>query len=69
MPEAENITAVAAAGGWVAASTDLHHLRLFSYAGAQRQPVAVPGQVVCLVGHEEKLGVIYHQGLGNYRSA
>ena len=67
LPEAEEALAIAAAQGWVAVATDTRNLRLFTVAGTQREVVSLPGPIVCLSGHKNRLLVVYHSGMGEYR--
>ncbi|XP_049775288.1 WD repeat and HMG-box DNA-binding protein 1 isoform X1 [Schistocerca cancellata] len=64
MPAGEEVLAVAAGQGWLAAATDIRNLRLFTSAGTQREVVSLPGPVVCLAGRQKQLMVVCHGGAG-----
>ncbi|PSN43420.1 WD repeat and HMG-box DNA-binding protein 1 [Blattella germanica] len=64
LPEGEEALAVAAGQGWVAVATDTRSLRLFTVAGTQREAASLPGPVVCLAGHKNRLLAVYHDGMG-----
>ena len=68
MPQNEDILAVAASGNWVAVATSSNFLRVFSYAGTQKQIISLPGPVVCMSGYEQKLLVVCHAGIGQLRN-
>ena len=68
MPEKEEVMVVCAGEGWIAAATDRRQLRLFSAAGVQREVLSLPGPVLTLSGHGDRLMVAVHTGaplLGN----
>jgi hypothetical protein len=67
LPEGEEALAIAAGKGWVAVATDTRNLRLFTVAGTQREVISLPGPVVCIVGHRNRLLVICHNGMGKSR--
>jgi chromosome transmission fidelity protein 4 len=60
MPECEEIQAIAAGDSFVAAATDAGIIRFFTTMGTQREVVALPGQVLALAAHDNKLAVAYH---------
>lgn len=60
MPECEEIQAIAAGDCFVAAATDAGIIRFFTTMGAQREVVALPGQVLALAANDNKLAVAYH---------
>ncbi|XP_076442996.1 WD repeat and HMG-box DNA-binding protein 1-like [Babylonia areolata] len=64
MPDGEVIRAVAAGEGWVAAVTSCRNVRLFTVGGVQLSTFTLPGPVVCLTGHRQRLMAIYHAGMG-----
>lgn len=67
LPEGEEALAIAAGKGWVAVATDTRNLRLYTVAGTQREVISLPGPVVCVAGHRNKLLVIFHNGMGKSR--
>ncbi|KAG7162954.1 WD repeat and HMG-box DNA-binding protein 1-like [Homarus americanus] len=64
MPEEEDILAVCLGTDWVAVATDRRNLRIFSTSGIQRDLISIPGPVVCIVGSEDQLMLIFHNGMG-----
>ncbi|XP_069678187.1 WD repeat and HMG-box DNA-binding protein 1 [Periplaneta americana] len=64
LPEGEEALAISAGQGWVAVATDTRNLRIFTVAGTQREVISLPGPVVCLSGHRNKLLAIFHSGMG-----
>lgn len=64
LPPGESAVAVAIGKSWLAVATDSLNLRILCIAGTQRQVLAVPGTLVCLAGHKDKLLVIFHRGVG-----
>ncbi|XP_046384284.1 WD repeat and HMG-box DNA-binding protein 1 [Ischnura elegans] len=64
MPEGEEVVAVGAGAGWAAVATNSYSLRFFTIGGCQREVMSIPGQVVCLTGHEHFLVVVFHGGIG-----
>jgi hypothetical protein len=67
LPEGEEALAIAAGKGWVAVATDTRNLRLLTVAGTQREVISLPGPVVCVAGHRNRLLVIFHSGMGKSR--
>ncbi|XP_021932631.1 WD repeat and HMG-box DNA-binding protein 1 isoform X1 [Zootermopsis nevadensis] len=64
LPEGEEALAIAAGKGWLAVATDTRNLRLFTVAGTQREVVSLPGPVVCVAGHRNRLLTVFHNGMG-----
>jgi len=64
LPEGESAVGIGIGADWFAVATSLRHLRVFGLAGTQRQVLSLPGPVVCLVGMNNKLMVIFHAGIG-----
>lgn len=60
MPNCEEILCVAASVKMVAVATDARFLRIFSAMGTQREVIALPGPVVALAAHEDRIVVAYH---------
>ena len=56
--------AVTAGDGWVAAATSLRNVRLFTVGGVQCLTFTLPGPVVCLTAHRQRLMAVYHAGMG-----
>ncbi|MCO5611416.1 hypothetical protein L7F22_065669 [Adiantum nelumboides] len=63
LPAEEEVRAVAVGLGWVAATTSLNYLRIFSEAGLQMAVLSLQGPVVTMVGHQEVLAVATHAAL------
>ncbi|MCO5577428.1 hypothetical protein L7F22_031260 [Adiantum nelumboides] len=59
----EEVRAVAVGLGWVAATTSLNYLRIFSEAGLQMAVLSLQGPVVTMVGHQKVLAVATHAAL------
>lgn len=62
LPSEEEATAVAVGFSWVAASTSLNYLRVFSEGGLQTSVLSLEGPVVTMAGHQELLAVVTHAG-------
>jgi chromosome transmission fidelity protein 4 len=60
MPDCEEIQAIAAGDSFVAAATDAGFIRFFTPMGTQREAVVMPGQVLALAAHDNKLAIAYH---------
>lgn len=60
MPNCEEILCVAASTKLVAVATDARFLRLFSAMGTQREIVSLPGPVLSLAAHGDRILVAYH---------
>lgn len=60
MPNCEEILCVAASSKLVAVATDARLLRIFSAMGTQREVVSLPGPVVALAAHDDRIVVAYH---------
>ncbi|KAK3792342.1 hypothetical protein RRG08_046651 [Elysia crispata] len=63
MPEGENIQAITVSDKWAALATDSRTIRIFSIGGLQRHVFTLPGDVVSLASHRDRLLVAYHRGL------
>ena len=55
--------AVALGDSWVAMATNLNMLRLFSIGGIQQNILCLPGPVVAMVAHKQKLCIAYSSTL------
>lgn len=55
--------AVALGDGWVAVATSLKMLRLFSLGGIQQNILCLPGPVVAMAAHKQKLCIAYSSTL------
>ncbi|CAG5121904.1 unnamed protein product [Candidula unifasciata] len=64
MPEGEDIQAITVAETWAAVATSLRNVRIFSIGDLQCQVFSLPGIVVALASHENKLLAVYHKGMG-----
>lgn len=62
LPNCEEIVALAASDKLVAVGTDTRFVRIFSYMGNQREILSVPGPIVAMSSHQNKLMVVYHSG-------
>lgn len=62
MPSKENIVCIAVGLGWIAVATNKQTLRLFTVGGLQKEVISVPGRVVTIGGHGDRLVVVYHFG-------
>lgn len=60
MPNCEEILCVAASSKLVAVATDARFLRIFSAMGTQREIVSLPGPVVAVAAHDDRIAVAYH---------
>lgn len=60
MPNCEEILCVAASSKLVAVATDARLLRIFSAMGTQREVVSLPGPVVALAAHDDRIVVAFH---------
>jgi chromosome transmission fidelity protein 4 len=60
MPEGEEIMAIACSREWVAVATDRRRLRLYTASGMQRDVLSLPGPVVALAGHGDRLVIVVH---------
>ncbi len=63
MPKGEEVMALCCADHWVAAATDRRRLRLLTSGGLQRAIVSIPGPIVSMAGHGEKLLIVVHGGM------
>ena len=57
---------MASGTGWCAAYTDAGYIRIFSQDGVQKQVIQQSSLVVTMVGYENMLAIIYHNGLPVY---
>lgn len=60
MPNLEEILCVAASSKLVAIATDSRFLRIFSAMGTQREIISIPGPVVAIAAHDDRIIVAYH---------
>ena len=60
LPGKEEVMAVGAGQGWVAAATDRRQLRLMTVSGMQREVLSLPGPIVALSGWGDRLIVAVH---------
>lgn len=63
LPNCEEIVALTASDKLVAVGTDTRFVRIFSYMGNQREILCVPGPIVALSSHQNRLMVVYHSGV------
>lgn len=61
MPNCEEILCVAASSKLVAVATDARLLRIFSVIGTQREVLSIPGPVVSLAAHKDRIAIAYHR--------
>ncbi len=62
LPAGEDVMTLCAGKGWVAAVTDMRQLRVFTASGMQLKVLSLPGPVVAMAGHGDKLVVAVHNG-------
>ena len=55
--------AITVSDNWAAIATTTRTLRIFSIGGLQRHVFTLPGDVVALASHRDKLLIVYHRGL------
>lgn len=63
LPNCEEIVALTASEKLVAVGTDTRFVRIFSSMGNQREMLCVPGPIVAMSSHQNKLMVVYHSGI------
>jgi chromosome transmission fidelity protein 4 len=59
MPKKEEIKAIAQGDDWIAVATSHHFLRIISLGGIQQQLFSIPGPVITLAAHGEKLAIVF----------
>ncbi|XP_067633364.1 WD repeat and HMG-box DNA-binding protein 1 isoform X2 [Eurosta solidaginis] len=59
-PDCESTEALVATNKLVGVVTSMYFLRLYTVMGTQREIITIPGPVVTLAGHEDRLMVVYH---------
>ncbi|XP_017473483.1 PREDICTED: WD repeat and HMG-box DNA-binding protein 1 [Rhagoletis zephyria] len=59
-PDCESTEALIATNKLVGVATSMQFLRLFTVMGTQREIISIPGPVVALAGHEDRILVLYH---------
>ncbi|XP_004517331.1 WD repeat and HMG-box DNA-binding protein 1 [Ceratitis capitata] len=59
-PDCESTEALVATNKLVGVATSMQFLRLFTVMGTQREIISIPGPVVALAGHEDRILVVYH---------
>uniref|UniRef100_UPI00358E3A74 WD repeat and HMG-box DNA-binding protein 1 isoform X2 n=1 Tax=Myxine glutinosa TaxID=7769 RepID=UPI00358E3A74 len=64
LPQGEEVRALCLGGGWAAVASNIGLLRIFSLGGLQRQVIRLPGPIVALAGHRNRLLIAYHRGVG-----
>ncbi|ODM89697.1 WD repeat and HMG-box DNA-binding protein 1, partial [Orchesella cincta] len=64
LPVEEEVVGLAAGDGWLAASTDMNRVRIFTIGGAQKQIIEVGGPIITTSGHEDLLFITFHNGIG-----
>jgi len=64
LPAREQVIGLAAGDGWLAASSDMNRIRIFTIGGAQKQIIEIGGQIITTSGHEDLLFVTFHNGIG-----
>lgn len=61
MPNCEEILCVTASSKLVAVATDARLLRIFSVSGTQREVLSIPGPIVSLAAHKDRIAIAYHR--------
>ncbi|XP_030855672.1 WD repeat and HMG-box DNA-binding protein 1 isoform X2 [Strongylocentrotus purpuratus] len=64
LPKGENIKGLAIGGGWIGVGSDKRLVRLYSTSGIQREIFSLPGPIISMAAHGDKLLVAYHAGIG-----
>ena len=64
LPMGEEALALAIGDSWLAVATSRRILRFYSILGLQRGMISLPGQIVCLAGHTDKLLITFHTAMG-----
>lgn len=59
-PDCESSEALVATNKLVGVVTSMQFLRLFTVMGTQREIISIPGPVLALAGHEDRIMVVYH---------
>ncbi|XP_050325107.1 WD repeat and HMG-box DNA-binding protein 1 [Bactrocera neohumeralis] len=59
-PDCESTEALVATNKLVGVVTSMQFLRLFTVMGTQREIISIPGPVLALAGHEDRIMVVYH---------
>ena len=62
LPIGEEVVCTALGDSWVACGTSKQLLRIFSSGGIQSSILALPGPIVSMAGHGERLMVVWHCG-------
>lgn len=65
LPDCEGVVALTATTQYIAVGTDNRFIRFFSVMGTQREVISVPGPIVCMAGHKDKIMVAYHSAPAN----
>lgn len=64
LPQGEEALALAVGDSWLAVATSRRLLRFYTISGLQRGLISLPGPVVCLAGHGNKLFIAFHLAMG-----
>ncbi|XP_054740472.1 WD repeat and HMG-box DNA-binding protein 1 [Anastrepha obliqua] len=59
-PDCESTEALVATNKLVGVVTSMQFLRLFTVMGTQREIISIPGPVLAVAGHEDRIIVVYH---------
>uniref|UniRef100_A0A0K8V9W1 WD repeat and HMG-box DNA-binding protein 1 n=1 Tax=Bactrocera latifrons TaxID=174628 RepID=A0A0K8V9W1_BACLA len=59
-PDCESTEALVATNKLVGVVTSMQFLRMFTVMGTQREIISIPGPVLALAGHEDRIMVVYH---------
>lgn len=62
LPVGEEVVCTGLGDSWVACGTSKHLLRIFSVGGIQSSILALPGPIVSMAGHGDRLLVVWHCG-------
>jgi len=64
LPTGEEALALAIGDSWLAVPTSRRILRFYFISGLQRGMISLPGPIVCLAGHTDKLLMTFHTVMG-----
>lgn len=59
-PDCESTEALVATNKLVGVVTSMQFLRLFTVMGTQREIISIPGPVLAVAGHEDRIMILYH---------
>uniref|UniRef100_T1GXD4 Uncharacterized protein n=1 Tax=Megaselia scalaris TaxID=36166 RepID=T1GXD4_MEGSC len=65
LPDCEGVVALTATTKYIAVGTDNRFVRFYSVMGTQREVISVPGPIICMAGHKDKVMIAYHSAPAN----